>query len=112
MKQQKSDSPDLLGEGKRFTLLLLAMLVLFLVLPLFSGYPEVFAIVNDLVFSIVMIAVVYALGKNRKHMIYALLLGLPAITTRWLYWLYSEQYLWMASYNLVLVYCCSAPSNC
>ena len=98
MNQQKSDLPNLLGKEKRFTILLIALLVLFLALPLFSGYQKAFAVANDLTFSMVMFAAIYALSENRKYMDYALLLGLPAILLRWLFWVYPEQYLWVASF--------------
>ena len=100
VNQQKSELPNLLGKKKRFTILLIALLVLFLVLPLFSGYQKAFAVANDLMFSMVMFAAIYALSENRKYMDYALLLGLPAILLRWLFWVYPEQYLWVASFFL------------
>ena len=63
---------------------------------------------GDIVFSIVIGTTTYALSTRRQYMIFALLLGLPAIILRWLYWVYLEQYLWVASYLLgisVLLFC-------
>lgn len=93
---------------KRFTLLLMAFLVLFLVQPIFSGNQILLTFMGDIVFSIVIGTTTYALSTRRQYMISALLLGLPAIILRWLYWVYLEQYLWVASYLLgisVLLFC-------
>jgi hypothetical protein len=93
---------------KRFTLLLMAFLVLFLVQPIFSGNQILLTFMGDIVFSIVIGTTTYALSTRRQYMIFALLLGLPAIILRWLYWVYLEQYLWVASYLLgisVLLFC-------
>ncbi len=98
MNEPQLEPHNLLGEGKRFTILLGALLILFLVLPLFSGDEDAFALVTDLAFSAVMIAAAYSLCENRKYLIYAWLLGVPAIFLRWIYWLYPEPFIWVGSY--------------
>lgn len=98
MNQTNVEPHDLVGEGKRFTWLLLALLILFLALPVFSNNPEAFALANDLAFTGIVIAAVYSLCENRKYLVYAWLLGIPAILLRWGYWLHPETFLWAGSY--------------
>ena len=98
MTQLKLDSDNLLGKENYFATLLIALLVLFLILPLFAAYQQALAVVSDLVFAMLMMAAIYTLSENRKYLYYALLLGLPAILLRGLSWIYSEQYLWVASF--------------
>ncbi len=98
MNEPQLEPHNLLGEGKRFTILLVALLIMFLVLPLFSGQKGVFAFMNDLVFTLLMIAAVYSLCENRKFLFYAWLLGLPAVLLRWSFWAYPEPFLWKGSY--------------
>ena len=108
MQQENLKTSTLLGEEKRFTVLLVAFLVLFLIQPFFLGHQKGLSFMSDMVFSIVIATTIYALSTNRQSMIFALLLGLPAILLRWLYWIYLEQYLWVASYLLgisILLYC-------
>lgn len=98
MTQLKLDSDSFLGKENYFATLLIALLVLFLILPLFAAHQPALAVVSDLVFAMLMLAVIYTLSENRKHFYYALLLGLPAILLRGLFWVYSEPYLWVASF--------------
>jgi hypothetical protein len=62
----------------------MAFLVLFLVQPIFSGNQILLTFMGDIVFSIVIGTTTYALSTRRQYMIFALLLGLPAIILRWL----------------------------
>jgi hypothetical protein len=108
MKQKNMTAPSLQDKEKRFTLLLIVLLALFLVQPVFSGNQKILTLLSDLVFSILIGTTTYALSTRRQYMIFALLLGLPAIILRWLYWIYLEQYLWVASYLLgisILLFC-------
>lgn len=108
MKQQNLKTSILLGEEKRFTLLLVAFLVLFLVQPFFAGNLGFLPFISDLLFFIVMGVSIYALSANRQYMIFALFFGLSAILLRWLYWIYPEQELWVASYLFaisILLFC-------
>ncbi len=108
MKQKIMTAPSLQDKEKRFTLLLIVLLALFLVQPVFSGNQKILTLLSDLVFSILIGTTTYALSTRRQYMIFALLLGLPAIILRWLYWIYLEQYLWVASYLLgisILLFC-------
>ena len=108
MKQKNITASSLQDKEKRFTLLLIVLLALFLVQPIFSGNQKILTLLSDLVFSILIGTTTYALSTRRQYMIFALLLGLPAIILRWLYWIYLEQYLWVASYLLgisILLFC-------
>jgi len=108
MKQKNITASSLQDKEKRFTLLLIVLLVLFLVQPIFSGNQKILTLLSDLVFSFLIGITIYVLSTRRQYMIFALLLGLPAIILRWLYWIYLEQYLWVASYLLgisILLFC-------
>ncbi|MCK5354953.1 MAG: two pore domain potassium channel family protein [Methyloprofundus sp.] len=108
MNQKNIKISNVQDKEKRFTLLLVVLLVLFLVQPFFSGNEKLLTFLSDLVFSIVVGTTAYALSIHRQYMIFALLLGLPAIILRWLYWIYLEKYLWVASYLLgisILLFC-------
>jgi hypothetical protein len=108
MKQKNITVSSLQDKEKRFTLLLIVLLVLFLVQPIFSGNQKILTLLSDLVFSFLIGITIYVLSTRRQYMIFALLLGLPAIILRWLYWIYLEQYLWVASYLLgisILLFC-------
>ncbi len=98
MNQPTTASNNPLGNGHRYGFLLGALLLLFLVLPLFSRDSVAFTFANDLVFSIILLASVYSLCENQTHMLIAACLGVSAILMRWIYWFYVEPLLWIGSF--------------
>jgi hypothetical protein len=67
----------------RFLVLIISLLLLFMTWPLPIIAPP-FGIVSALSFSLVIVSGVYAMRCERKLLIFILLLGIPAITTRWI----------------------------
>jgi voltage-gated potassium channel len=67
----------------RFTVLMIVLLSLFVIVPVFQTSP--FALESfELVFSAIMAVAIYANSQKRGHLIAGLILGVPALTGRWL----------------------------
>jgi voltage-gated potassium channel len=66
-----------------FTVLMFALLSLFVVFPIFQHSP--FALVAfELIYSAIMVAAIYVNSHNRAQLIAGLILGVPALGGRWL----------------------------
>jgi Ion channel len=66
-----------------FTVLMLALLSLFVVLPTFQSSP--FALVAfEFTYSAIMVGAIYVNSHNRARLIVGLIIGVPALVGRWL----------------------------
>ena len=67
----------------RFSVLLAAMLLLFIVQPFFEGHWLALTLLNIFV-SGIMVSGIYAVSQKKRDLLIASLLGMPALVGRWL----------------------------
>jgi hypothetical protein len=67
----------------RFSILLIAMLLLFVVQPFFEGHWLALALLNIFVSGIILSGI-YAVSQKRQNLLIASILALPAMVARWL----------------------------
>jgi voltage-gated potassium channel len=68
---------------RRYTVMLLFLLSLFVVLPIFQHSP-LGLVVFELILSIILVTAIYVNSRSRRHLIAGLIIGLPALGGRWL----------------------------
>ena len=70
------------GVRGKFYGLLVGQLILLLVYPYFEGYERGQAVLG-FAFSLILISAVYAVSGNRRNLVIAVILGLPAFASQW-----------------------------
>lgn len=77
-------------DNHRFLVLITSLLLLLMTWPLSIIAPS-YGIVSELSFSLVIVSGVYAMRCERKLLLFILLLGIPAIVTRWVAAIFPDQ---------------------
>ncbi|MBW2315501.1 MAG: hypothetical protein JRH10_15080 [Deltaproteobacteria bacterium] len=67
----------------RFTALLLALVALMLTTPLVEKFAGIEWVALDLLFTALMLALLYAMSRERHFLLMAVFLALPAVGSRW-----------------------------
>jgi hypothetical protein len=80
--------PFILARVGRFSLLLAAILMLFVVRPFIEGYVGI-EILMIIFLSLILFSAIFAVSETRLQSIIALILGLAAVTIKW--WAYFSQ---------------------
>jgi voltage-gated potassium channel len=78
---RNSRTREMFSQG-RFTVLMIFLLSLFVVLPFFEHSPFAMVLLEGL-FSFIMMAAIYAISHQRKSLIAACVIALPALAGRW-----------------------------
>jgi voltage-gated potassium channel len=83
MPETKHHRARTVFDQRRYTVMMLFLLSLFVVLPIFQHSP-IGLVVFELILSTIMITAIYVNSHNRRNLIVGLIIGVPSLVGRWL----------------------------